>query len=442
MPVTGVQSDSPGVNLGAMLPFPAPAVPAEPSPVFLQLMLLLGSETDPETASQTEEEIAYAPVEAADPGQIAEAVIRSMLGHGTSQPEAEMEPKAEGEPHKCAEHKVSQRSEKIPKTKHPQTLAVMPSMAANPVELPLQPQTTGNPQGAESNAPRGVHLGSPMHSQERSSPAAPVAFALRLTPREHAAPQREPSTFASGERPTIENFSFDTESKGFDNDQPKENHEHPHVTKAVIAESQSEPLIEFEAMAPVALQTMASMGGDRLATPSLPEFQAEIQVTRQVDLEPVENAILMKPVTAREIAVRVSAPGESNVDVHVAERGGEVRVAVRTADSSLQVSLQQDLGTLIGRLENAGFHAENLATREVVQMAKREISEHTPLHSAVPTSEATQGFRSHGDSRSPSHEEHGLNSGDSDRRQHQQQQQQRQGSGRQAQWRRILEENE
>lgn len=440
--MTGVQSDSSGVNLGAILPFPVPAVPAEPSPVFLQLMLLLGSEPDPEAASQPEEEIAYVPVEAADPGQIAEAMIRSMLGHGTSQPEKEPKPKAEGETHKCAEPKASQRSEKIPKTRHPQTLtAMLPMAPASPIELPLQPQIAGDSQGAESHAPRGVDLSSPMHAQEGSSPTAPVAFALRLTPREHAAPPREPSTFASGDCLTIQNFSFDTESRGFDGDQPTENHERPHLTKVVIPESQPEPLIEFEAMAPVALQTMASMGGDR-STPSPPEFQAEIPATRQADLEPVQNATLMKPVTAREIAVRVSAPGESNVDVHVAERGGEVRVAVRTADSSLQVSLQQDLGSLIGRLESAGFHAENLATREAMQVAKRDLSEHTPLHSAIPALESTEGFRSHDDSRSPSHEERGSHFDDLGRGQHHRQQQQRQGSGRQAQWRRILEENE
>jgi hypothetical protein len=64
------------------------------------------------------------------------------------------------------------------------------------------------------------------------------------------------------------------------------------------------------------------------------------------------------------LAVRI-APGQSPaVDIHLIERGGQVHVAVRTADVGLQVSLRQDLGTLVDSLERSGFRAESFAPRE------------------------------------------------------------------------------
>lgn len=47
-----------------------------------------------------------------------------------------------------------------------------------------------------------------------------------------------------------------------------------------------------------------------------------------------------------------------SVDVHVRERGGEVHVAVRGADISLNQELRQDLPSLLQRLEQQGFRGE------------------------------------------------------------------------------------
>ncbi len=67
--------------------------------------------------------------------------------------------------------------------------------------------------------------------------------------------------------------------------------------------------------------------------------------------------------TAPEISVRISPPDSPVVDLHVTERGGEIHVAVRTADTELQTSLRQDLGTLTSSLERAGYHAETFVPR-------------------------------------------------------------------------------
>ena len=49
---------------------------------------------------------------------------------------------------------------------------------------------------------------------------------------------------------------------------------------------------------------------------------------------------------------------EGRVQVHVAERAGEVRVAVHTPDANLAGTLREELPQLTSRLEQSGFHAE------------------------------------------------------------------------------------
>lgn len=65
----------------------------------------------------------------------------------------------------------------------------------------------------------------------------------------------------------------------------------------------------------------------------------------------------------KEIAVRISAPQAPAVDVHLAERAGQLHVAVRTMDGGLQTSLRQDLGTLVNSLERSGYRAESFTPR-------------------------------------------------------------------------------
>jgi hypothetical protein len=68
--------------------------------------------------------------------------------------------------------------------------------------------------------------------------------------------------------------------------------------------------------------------------------------------------------TARDILVQVPVQDGRKVEVQVAERGGEVRVAVRTADPELNQSLRVELGSLVSRLETAGYKADSFAPSE------------------------------------------------------------------------------
>jgi hypothetical protein len=85
------------------------------------------------------------------------------------------------------------------------------------------------------------------------------------------------------------------------------------------------------------------------------------EIVARVNVNRVEAA---QPRTAREIVVQIPADNSHKVEVQVAERGGEVRVAVRTADTALNQSLRTELGSLVARLETAGYHADTIASSE------------------------------------------------------------------------------
>jgi hypothetical protein len=74
------------------------------------------------------------------------------------------------------------------------------------------------------------------------------------------------------------------------------------------------------------------------------------------------EATVTTPATGavRSIALQV-APGDSApVELHVSERAGEIHIAVRTPDRSLETALRQDLGALSNSLERAGYRTETL----------------------------------------------------------------------------------
>ena len=87
---------------------------------------------------------------------------------------------------------------------------------------------------------------------------------------------------------------------------------------------------------------------------------------------PMVPPALAPSAPAQQIAVRVSPKDGASVDLHVAERGGEIHVSVRTPDEALQTSLRQDLETLANSLERAGYRAETFTPREIAVAAPRE----------------------------------------------------------------------
>lgn len=85
--------------------------------------------------------------------------------------------------------------------------------------------------------------------------------------------------------------------------------------------------------------------------------------------EPAQPAAAPSAAPAQEIVLRVARPESSPVDVQLTQRAGEVHVAVRTADPVLQTSLRQDLPSLVNSLERAGYHAETFTPQGMTAQA-------------------------------------------------------------------------
>jgi len=80
--------------------------------------------------------------------------------------------------------------------------------------------------------------------------------------------------------------------------------------------------------------------------------------TTKLANEPEINAAPQQPQAARQISVKLTGEDATRVDIEVTDRAGKVLVAVRTPDQDLAKSLQTDLGTLVGRLDEKGYKPE------------------------------------------------------------------------------------
>ncbi len=251
-----------------------------------------------------------------------------------------------------------------------------------PLVLNLQipaPSAAGSPSGAkppgeEAPVPAAVPTAPPALTAAGGSPwkqsAAPVlpdaelAFAARVTAlaANHTdTAQTAPVT----ERETNPNQQRDGEGPG-PRQQPEVTNSapEPHKTAAALpvlpAESEPEPrakttvaaaeapAIPFAAPAPPAHSDEPAKPA---AKPEVPSKPAEIQT-------PAEPPSAGPVAPLRDISLHLSAADQDKVEVKVVQSAGEVRVAVRSADPELTVSLQQGLGDLVGRLESRGMHAE------------------------------------------------------------------------------------
>jgi hypothetical protein len=67
----------------------------------------------------------------------------------------------------------------------------------------------------------------------------------------------------------------------------------------------------------------------------------------------------------KDLSIQIGQAGSERVELRLTEQGGQLRVAVRTADSELAQGLRQTLPDLVARLEGSGFRAEAWRPSEV-----------------------------------------------------------------------------
>lgn len=276
----------------------------------------------------------------------------------------------------------------IPVVVPPVELATPTPPIAAPVDQPRRiaaptPNTPSAP-AALRDLPRQIPQSTEIAPTAKQVPAAPVAFALRLTVAEEL-PTLPPRPEAPIKATPIEATKITPEAKPEEIAQPTvaltsstndaEQQEQAFTDQSFKDQAFEETPrpekpahIEARAIAPAPPPEpppapVAPTAPQRESVKLAPMLDAQPRMT---DIAPVlQTEEAPKPSqAAHEIAVRVSAPDASPVDMHVTQRGSEVRVAVRTADEQMQSSLRQDLGKLVDRLEQTGFRAESLPVHE------------------------------------------------------------------------------
>ena len=168
-----------------------------------------------------------------------------------------------------------------------------------------------------------------------SAPAGvmPTAFAVCLSPRE---PQDTPD-------PPTAQVTVKRESHAAVLIPLKDSHA-PSVLTA-------EPAQNLTSLAPLP----AAEAAGRFTAPPPAVASAAPAATPPSTPEPPASA---SGVPLKEMTFRVTPAATSPVDVQVNQRQGHVFVAVRTADPGLQTALRQELPQLVRSLDRAGFHAE------------------------------------------------------------------------------------
>jgi hypothetical protein len=131
--------------------------------------------------------------------------------------------------------------------------------------------------------------------------------------------------------------------------------ERPHRPDKIS--DQSEPIAPNAEVRPLAPPTAAAPvennAYNRLAEPRTVEPRP---AARPQEIVPPRE-VTETPAPVRDIKLQFTAD-DGRIQVRMAERGGEVRVTVHASDQNVAGALRQDLPSLSGRLEQAGFHAE------------------------------------------------------------------------------------
>ena len=199
-----------------------------------------------------------------------------------------------------------------------------------------------------------------------------IAFALRLTPdgsaletNTTAAPNADPAASAKTLPQGIEKQLTAAQSLSQASSQISD-------ASNQSAQAQPSPAAAVSAAAP--LSAAASLS-DRFAKPDLIP-PASAAIVQNPSASPAKNnAEVPSPSPSarmdqmieppqphsssnHDITVRLADAAESGANVHISERGGEIRVSVRTPDAELAQTLRGGLNDLVGRLDHNGIRAE------------------------------------------------------------------------------------
>jgi hypothetical protein len=151
-------------------------------------------------------------------------------------------------------------------------------------------------------------------------------------------------------------------SSGSDSNSASENNFQP--PKA--APSKEKPLRIEQAHGSISESTMATTVAPQ---PHSRSYASDTR-TQELPSQPVEVPELHteQATGQRDVSVRIAGEGDSSVDVRIMERGGELRVAVRSDHTPLRESLRTELPDLRMRMDQHGFRTETWHPTQVAAM--------------------------------------------------------------------------
>lgn len=240
----------------------------------------------------------------------------------------------------------------------PRSMPVNPSpgIAPSTIQQESKPATELS-QSKVPPAPAGGDDPQPLQTQPEAIPqmvgaliaqplSGELAFALKVTPQETAAPAAESGdgvkTLATSSPAQVVPVK---EARRADND-------------GTLADGAPQHEIAHETPLPnVALPVAEKPAAPSVSVP-------EAHTATPLHANPAEGAQLSEtpeakpPQPVKQLSIQVGQDQQQRVELRVVERSGELQVSVRAANPDLAQGLRQGLSDLVGQLGQSGFHAD------------------------------------------------------------------------------------
>jgi hypothetical protein len=134
----------------------------------------------------------------------------------------------------------------------------------------------------------------------------------------------------------------------------------------------AQPAMPGREPAPLPPPAAVSPSGHMQAVESRPASDsAAADGARNAEIaQPEQRKQAVEPL--RDLSLRLTGAARERVDVRLMDRGGELRVAVRTPDADLARGLRSGLADLVGRLDSQGLQTETWRPAEAGFSQARE----------------------------------------------------------------------
>jgi flagellar hook-length control protein FliK len=117
--------------------------------------------------------------------------------------------------------------------------------------------------------------------------------------------------------------------------------------------------------------------------PAPPQFSGTVDVEPVAPVEAATEAAAIddaprQTAPTHQLALRVKTADDQSVDVRLVSRAGDVHVSVHTPDETLARAMRTELGSLTGKLAQAGFGIQSISTERSEGSTLSERRESSP----------------------------------------------------------------